>query len=53
MCTCLTTEGRVTLTDKKLIETRGNMRVERPLTTTKEFSVLLKKRFAIDLDKQT
>ncbi len=52
MCTRLTTEGRVTLTDKKFIETRGNRRVERPLASEKEFNGLLKRRFAIDLDKQ-
>lgn len=52
MCTRLTTEGRVTLTDKKLIETRGNKRVERRLTTEREFNELLKRRFAIDLDNQ-
>ncbi len=52
MCTRLTIEGRVTLTDKKLIETRGNKRVERPLASEKEFNGLLKRRFAIDLEKQ-
>ncbi len=52
MCTRITDEGRVTLTDQKLIETRGNKRVERPLTSEKEYNTLLKRWFSIDLDME-
>jgi len=38
----------VTLTDKKIIVTRGSKRVERPVKTTKEFNELLKRQFSID-----
>ena len=48
MCTRRTPEGMVTLTDKKIIVTRGSKRVERPVKTTKEFNELLKRQFSID-----
>jgi N-hydroxyarylamine O-acetyltransferase len=49
LCTRLTTNGRLTLTDTKFIVTRGNKKVELPLKSPEEFAVLLRRQFGIDL----
>jgi len=49
LCTRLTANGRLTLTDTKLVMTRGNRKVERPIKTPGEFATLLRRHFAIDL----
>ncbi len=48
LITRLTPTGRVTLTDTKLIVTRGGKRVERLVRSQKEFDRLLRKQFGID-----
>jgi len=50
VCTLLTRNGRVTLTDTKLIVTRGRRRIERPVNTRGEFDRLLRRWFDIDLN---
>jgi N-hydroxyarylamine O-acetyltransferase len=49
LCTRLTSNGRLTVTDTKFIVTRGNEKIERPLKSPEEFSVLLRRQFGIDL----
>ena len=49
VCTKLTANGRVTLTDTKLIVTRGGRRTERPVQGQEEFDKLLRKWFSITL----
>jgi len=49
LCTRLTSNGRLTLTDTKFVVTRGNKKLERPLKNTYEFDTLLRRRFGIDL----
>jgi N-hydroxyarylamine O-acetyltransferase len=49
VCTQLTPDGRVTLTDRKLIVTRGNKRVERRVRNRTEFNGLLRKQFGMNL----
>ena len=49
VCTLLTSNGRVTLTDTKLIVTRGSRRFERHVRGPKEFNRLLQERFRIKL----
>jgi N-hydroxyarylamine O-acetyltransferase len=49
ICTRLTPNGRLTLTDTKFIVTRGNEKIERQLRSPEEFAVLLRRRFGIDL----
>src|SRR5712692_5181307 len=49
LCTRLTPNGRLTLTDTKFIVTRGNEKVELPVKSPEEFDVLLRRRFGIDL----
>jgi N-hydroxyarylamine O-acetyltransferase len=49
LCTKLTSYGRVTLTDRKLIVTRGQKRTERPVKRRGGFDRLLQKWFAIKL----
>ena len=49
LCTLLTQNGRVTLTETKLIVTRGRRRIERPVKTGGEFDRLLQRWFGIDL----
>jgi len=49
LCTRLTPNGRLTLTDTKFIVTRGDERIEQPLKSSEEFAVLLRRRFGIDL----
>ncbi len=49
VCTLLTRNGRVTLTDTKLIVTRGSRRFERHVRGPKEFNRLLQERFGIRL----
>ncbi len=48
LITRLTPAGRVTLTDTKLIVTRGSRRVERAVRNPKEFGRLLHRQFGID-----
>jgi N-hydroxyarylamine O-acetyltransferase len=47
VCTQLTRNGRVTLTEKKLVVTRGRKRIERPVGSRAEFDRLLRIRFGI------
>ncbi|HZD12631.1 MAG TPA: arylamine N-acetyltransferase [Candidatus Binatus sp.] len=47
----LTHQGRMTLTDTKLIETRGSKRSERPVKSRREFDKLLLKRFHMRLSR--
>jgi N-hydroxyarylamine O-acetyltransferase len=49
LCTLLTRNGRVTLTDTKLIVTSGRRRIERPVKTRGEFDRQLQGWFGIDL----
>jgi N-hydroxyarylamine O-acetyltransferase len=49
LCTLLTRNGRVTLTDTKLIVTRGGRRMERPVRGRGEFDKLLRKWFGMNL----
>lgn len=49
VCTQLTGNGRVTLTNKKLIVTRGRRRIERLVKSRAEFDRLLRLRFGITL----
>jgi len=50
ICTRLTSNGRLTLTDTKFIVTHGRKKVERPLKNPEEFATLLRRHFAIDLN---
>ncbi len=50
VCTRLSSEGRLTLTDKKFIVTRASKRFERPLKNPTEFRTLLHSQFGIDLE---
>jgi len=49
LCTRLTANGRLTLTDTKFIVTRGNRKVERAIKTPGEFATLLRRHFGVDL----
>jgi len=49
LCTRLTPDGRLTLTDTKFIVTRGSKKVERPLKNPEEFAKLLDRHFGIEL----
>lgn len=49
LCTRLTSDGRLTLTDTKFAVTRANKKVERPLKNPEEFATLLRRHFGIDL----
>ncbi len=49
LCSLLTRNGRVTLTDTKLIVTRGRRRIERPVKSRGEFHRLLRKWFGMNL----
>ena len=53
VCTLLTRDGRVTLTDSKLILTRGGRRIERSVKGRAEFDRLLRKWFGISLQKDS
>jgi len=53
VCTLLTRDGRVTLTDSKLIVTRKGRRVERPVNGRGEFDRLLRKWFGINLQNDS
>ena len=50
VCTRLTSNGRLTLTDTKFIVTRGGRKVERPVKDPEEFAALLRRHFGIDLN---
>ena len=50
VCTRLTSNGKLTLTDTKFIVTRGRKKVERPLKNPEEFTALLHRHFGIDLN---
>jgi len=49
ICSMATPEGRVTLSDEKLIETRGASREERLLSGDKEWRARLRERFGVVL----
>src|SRR3989442_2782416 len=49
LCTRLTPDGRLTLSDTKFIVTRGSKKCERSLKNPEEFAVLLRRQFGIDL----
>ncbi len=49
LCTRLTPNGRLTLTDTKFIVTRGSKKIERPLKNPEEFAKLLHRHFGIEL----
>src|SRR5260370_9169627 len=53
LCTLLTRRGRGTLTDTKLIVTRGRRRIERPVRGRGEFDGLLLKWFGINLQSDS
>jgi N-hydroxyarylamine O-acetyltransferase len=48
LCTRLTSNGRLTLTETKFIVTRGSKKVERPLENPEEFAKLLHRHFGIE-----
>lgn len=50
ICTRLTPNGRLTLTDGKFIVTRKGKKLERPIKSPEEFTALLRRHFGIDLD---
>lgn len=50
VCTRLTSNGRLTLTDAKFIVTRRSKKVERLLGNPEEFTVLLRRHFGIGLN---
>lgn len=50
VCTRLTSNGRLTLTDTKFIVTRASMKVERGLRSPEEFALLLRRHFGIELN---
>lgn len=49
ICTLLTTEGRITLSERRLIETIGTTRIERDVADDDEVALVLWHRFGIDL----
>lgn len=49
LCTRLTKNGRITLTDKEFIVTRNGKKSERPVKGPEEFALLLHRHFGIDL----
>src|SRR5437879_11781686 len=53
VCTMLTRDGRVTLTDSKLIVTRRGRRVERPVKSRAVFDRLLRKWFGIKIPNES
>lgn len=53
VCSLLTRNGRVTLTDTKLIVTRRRRRIERPLRERREFDRLLRKWFGMNLQSDS
>ena len=53
VCTLLTRDGRVTLTDSKLIVTRRGRRIERPVNNRREFDRLLRKWFGMNLQNDS
>ena len=50
LCTLLTSDGRLTLTDTKFIVTKGSKKDERPLKNPGEFATLLHQHCGIDLN---
>ena len=50
VCTRLTSNGRLTLTDTKIVVTRSINKVERLLENAEEFTVLLRRYFGIELN---
>ncbi len=50
MCSRLTPNGRLTLTEAKFVVTRGARKLERPVRNPEEFSLLLHQHFGINLD---
>ena len=49
ICSLATPEGRVTLSDTRLIETRGGRRTERVLQTDEEYTAALREHFGVVL----
>ncbi|HYL12374.1 MAG TPA: arylamine N-acetyltransferase [Terriglobales bacterium] len=49
LCTRATPEGRITLTDNRLIVTRGSIRDEYPVTTPEQWYELLREHFGVVL----
>jgi N-hydroxyarylamine O-acetyltransferase len=49
LCTRLTSNGRLTLTETKFIVTRGSKKVERAIRRPAEFDALLRRHFGIEL----
>jgi N-hydroxyarylamine O-acetyltransferase len=50
VCSLATPDGRITLSDLRLITTRDGQRDERPLADEAEFRLILRERFGIALD---
>jgi N-hydroxyarylamine O-acetyltransferase len=50
ICTRLTSNGRLTLTDTKFIVTRSGRKTERLLKNQEEFATLLRRHFSIELN---
>jgi N-hydroxyarylamine O-acetyltransferase len=50
LCTRATPEGRITLSDMKLIITRGGQKEERTLATEDEWRAALRQHFDVVLD---
>src|SRR5437660_6611391 len=50
ICTRLTSNGRLSLTDTKFVVTRGGRRSECPVKDIEEFAMLLRRHFGIDLN---
>jgi N-hydroxyarylamine O-acetyltransferase len=51
-CSLATPDGRITLTGRRLITTRGQERTEQEVTSIDEYRTLLKTQFGIDLGSQ-
>jgi N-hydroxyarylamine O-acetyltransferase len=49
MCSLATVDGRITLTNMRLITTTGGERQERELTDQQEYAALLRERFGMEL----
>lgn len=53
LCSLLTRDGRVTLTDTKLIVTKGGRRIERPVRGWKGFDRMLRRWFGMNLESDS
>ncbi|MBK5109437.1 MAG: arylamine N-acetyltransferase [Anaerolineales bacterium] len=52
LCTRLTEDGRITLRDERLIETKNGQRQESQILNEKEYLAALEKHFGIRLPEQ-